>query len=542
MPNSAPESGIRLEEVTMNEATQRTGTRQLLIGLDAAEWELVSRWAAAGKLPNFRRLIEQGTRGILSSTAEQLPDTVWASLYTGTNPGKHEKYFYIQYDPRSGGLRHLTDDAIHQTPFWELLSQAGRRVGIVDLPKFPPSRRLNGFQVTNWGAHATRTAPASLPRELLAEVKARFGSHPVGDCDAVMDRPRALQGLRRRALEGIQLRGELNRWLMRERPWDLFFAAFSEPHCIGHHFWHWLDPTHPRYGEPDTHGLADTIEQVYCAIDREIGEMLALVGGDTLCMVFAAHGMGPIYHASWNLAEILDLLGYGRPSARRLANSAAASRTARVNPWRLLKMAIPGPVQYRIKAMLPQPIQEQLLFRWYTGGRRWAGCRAFAIPNNDSVGAIRVNVRGRDRHGLVGPGEEYQRICSEIADALQELTEPASGRPVVRRVTLTHTEFCGPFLDQLPDLTVLWDQSFRWEALHSPRFGTLRLRRQDGRSGSHSEHGFVLAIGPGVEARRELTGGSIYDIAPTVLQIARVPVPAEMDGRALALQRTPVPA
>jgi predicted AlkP superfamily phosphohydrolase/phosphomutase len=103
----------------------------------------------------------------------------------------------------------------------------------------------------------------------------------------------------------------------------------------------------------------------------------------------------------------------------------------------------------------------------------------------------------------------------------------------VRRVTLTHDEFRGPFLDQLPDLTVLWNQSFSWDSLHSPRFGTLRLRRQDGRSGSHTPHGFVLLAGQGVPAGVELTGRSIYDIAPTVLEAAGVPIPPDLDGTPL---------
>ena len=67
--------------------------RQLLIGLDAMEWDLVKRWAADGTLPTFQRLLQEGCHGELKTTAEQLPDTVWASTYTGTNPGKFEKYF-----------------------------------------------------------------------------------------------------------------------------------------------------------------------------------------------------------------------------------------------------------------------------------------------------------------------------------------------------------------------------------------------------------------------------------------------------------------
>jgi predicted AlkP superfamily phosphohydrolase/phosphomutase len=67
--------------------------RQLLIGVDAMEWDPVMRWAMQGALPTFRRLIEQGTRAELQTTSAQLPDTVWSSLCTGVNPAKLEMFF-----------------------------------------------------------------------------------------------------------------------------------------------------------------------------------------------------------------------------------------------------------------------------------------------------------------------------------------------------------------------------------------------------------------------------------------------------------------
>jgi predicted AlkP superfamily phosphohydrolase/phosphomutase len=132
--------------------------RQLLIGLDAMEWNLVERWAGEGKLPTFQRLLKEGLHGELKTTSAQLPDTVWASICTGTNPGKMEKYFYAQYDPSTGNLKNVPDDAIHGVPFWEYLSESGKRVSIVDVPKFPLSRRINGLHLTNWGARMIPTA------------------------------------------------------------------------------------------------------------------------------------------------------------------------------------------------------------------------------------------------------------------------------------------------------------------------------------------------------------------------------------------------
>jgi predicted AlkP superfamily phosphohydrolase/phosphomutase len=506
--------------------------RQLVIGVDAMEWSLVTRWSQAGKLPTLRRLLEGGASGELASPAAQLPDTVWSALCTGRNPAKLEKYFYVQYDAASLRLRYLPDSVLRQQPFWSYLGAAGMRVGVVDVPKIPLGGPVNGFQLTNYGAHATTAERRSAPESLLREVQSRWGRHPVGDCDAVTNTPKALGRLRRRLVEGVRCHGEVFRWLMQSRPWDVFVAAFSAPHCAGHHFWRFADPIHPDHPRHDPLELSGTLEEVYRAIDHEIAEMLAVVGPNTRCLVVAPHGMGPLCHASWNLPEILERLGYGRRVAT--GPTVARGRRARVNPWRILKMALPGPLQYRIKAMLPQRAQHQLLFRWYSGGARWTGCRAFAVPNNDSVGAIRISVRGRDSGGLIEPGQEYWRTCREIADALRELIDPITGRPVVRQASFTHEEFDGPFLDSLPDITILWEQSFAWRALHSPRVGTLHIPRQDARSGSHTAQGFVVAAGPGIPAGEPLKGGTVYDIAPTVLATAGVSVPSELDGRPLA--------
>jgi hypothetical protein len=121
--------------------------------------------------------------------------------------------------------------------------------------------------------------------------------------------------------------------------------------------------------------------------------------------------------------------------------------------------------------------------------------------------------------------------------------KPCGSSPILDRsgcrepVTLSQDEFHGPYVHQLPDLTVLWDQSFPWTSVQSPRFGTPRIPRQDGRSGSHTPYGLLLATEPGLPARLEIKGGSIYDVAPTVLSNAVVPIPADLHGRALLRHR-----
>jgi predicted AlkP superfamily phosphohydrolase/phosphomutase len=520
-------NGSKLSVPSISHRADRPG-RQLLIGLDAMEWSLVRQWGEAGTLPTFQRLIEQGARVELASTAAQLPDTVWSAIYSGMNPGHFAKYFYVQYDAITGDLKMMDDDSIGATPFWRYLADAGRRVCVLDVPKFPVSR-MEGVYLANWGTHATKTARASHPPALLDEINQRFGPHPVGECDAVDANPKALAKLRGRILDGVRVRGELYRFLMARENWDVFFAAFSEAHCGGHHFWQFLDSTHPHYDPTDRHGLRDTIQSLYQAIDREIGKMLDLAGPGTRCLVFSGHGMGPMWHASWNLQEILDLLGFGRIGAQPRVRD---TELAGINPWRFVKMAVPGKLQYAVKAMLPKAVQNELIFRWYAGPRKWAGCRAIALPNNDSVGAIRLLVNGRDRHGVIPPSD-YRQTCDEIAAALYALRDPATGREVTLQVSILHEEFDGPYKDGLPDLTVLWDQSFAWDEITSPVFGRLKIRMQDSRSGSHTPRGFLLARGYGESPGQDLGRATLYDIAPTVLSAAAVDQPGAMHGQPL---------
>ena len=208
---------------------------------------------------------------------------------------------------------------------------------------------------------------------------------------------------------------------------------------------------------------------------------------------------------------------------------------AGANPWRFVKRVLPGRIQYAIKALLPAAVQNELIFRWYAGPRDWAGCRAIAVPNNDSVGAIRLLVEGRDRYGVLAPAS-YDKTCDAIAHALSKLRDPVTGRKVVLRVSMLHKEFEGPHTDGLPDITVLWDQSFAWDQIESPELGRLKIRMQDSRSGSHTPHGFLLARGYGESAGQDLGRATLYDVAPTVLKAAGVEPLDAMRGRALFSQ------
>src|SRR4030095_6335445 len=60
--------------------------------------DLVRQWVGEGKLPNFKRLIDQGGLYDLGTTHSAESPTAGASFATGGNPGKHNIYAFLVRD------------------------------------------------------------------------------------------------------------------------------------------------------------------------------------------------------------------------------------------------------------------------------------------------------------------------------------------------------------------------------------------------------------------------------------------------------------
>jgi len=186
----------------------------------------------------------------------------------------------------------------------------------------------------------------------------------------------------------------------------------------------------------------------------------------------------------------------------------------------------------RMKQVLPERLWDSWT-RWVLGlGNTWPHSLAFAVPSDNS-GAIRINLKGREPHGLVEPGEPYRALCDELAQVFSALINPATGRRAVREVVQVRQRYHGDQIDELPDLLVRWTHDAAITALTSPRIGTVSGVLPDERTGAHMPDGFLLAAGEGLKVDCELEAANIMDVAPTILHLlGRRPSP-EMDGGVL---------
>ena len=75
--------------------------RLIVVGFDGQETRITERMMAEGQLPNFQKLADMGCYSRLRSTFPSITPVAWASFTTGTNPGKHNIFDFLDRDPRT---------------------------------------------------------------------------------------------------------------------------------------------------------------------------------------------------------------------------------------------------------------------------------------------------------------------------------------------------------------------------------------------------------------------------------------------------------
>jgi len=83
---------------TAGKPLRRTRERVFVIGFDGMDPTLVRKYMDEGKLPNLKKLSEQGAFAKLETTQPSESPTAWSSFATGVNPGKHNIYDFLVRD------------------------------------------------------------------------------------------------------------------------------------------------------------------------------------------------------------------------------------------------------------------------------------------------------------------------------------------------------------------------------------------------------------------------------------------------------------
>ena len=111
----------------------------VIIGLDGATWSVLDHLIALGKVPHIAQLVAQGTRFSLRSVTNQNSAAAWTSFATGVNPGKHGIYYFSEPILGTYQRRYLKGSDRAVSTFWQIASEANKRVCVINVPMSFPS-------------------------------------------------------------------------------------------------------------------------------------------------------------------------------------------------------------------------------------------------------------------------------------------------------------------------------------------------------------------------------------------------------------------
>jgi predicted AlkP superfamily phosphohydrolase/phosphomutase len=505
IPATTPETPTRLTAQPQ---------RVLIIGLDGATWDLLQPMFERGVTPNLKQLLDDGSRGVLTSVFPPVTAPAWSSMYTGVNPGKHGVYDFMRRVPGSYQVAPIDASYRDGKSIFRLVSEAGGQAFALNAPLSFPPEEVDGAIVPGLPTPGFSIAPASLAPDFLAAVPdyeafpasmRHFGGQTQQLYDVTPDyvdkTVRAFSFLNRR-FEG----------------WRLGFVHFQITDIAMHFAW----------------GDEKLLDEVYRTVDAGVGRILAELPEDTAVVVMSDHGHGPL-ESYLQLNEWLRSRGYLKFKRTPLSLAKGTAYRADFTPARIYRLAFRLGLGGAVRSAVHQRtnLVLDLLRRVFVSmdDVDWSRSKAYAVGN---VGQVYMNVRGREPQGILEPGPELERETERLRSELAALKQPDSGKPIAREVVRGSDLFKGGRVAEAPDL-LLVPYDFTCWAFAQNEFATSQwlTRPHDNRNGHHRMEGVIGVAGAGA-ARGVQIDASILDIASTVLSLLGVPLPSYLDGRVLS--------
>lgn len=277
--------------------------------------------------------------------------------------------------------------------------------------------------------------------------------------------------------------------------WRLLVAVFLFPDRIQHMLYRFSDTEHPNHDPELAARYGGGIADAYRDMDRIVGETMDRVPPGTRFLVVSDHG----FH-----------------SFRKQFN---------VNTWLAENGYLQAPEDPTGQRRLEDLFDP--LARFFTGVD-WSRSQAFAL----GLSGIYLNQQGREPQGVVAPGEEREALIERLTADLLAFHDPETGEPVVRSVHRREEIYEGPFVEEAPDLILGLEPGYRigWQSTLGGFPEAAITPNLDNWSGDHCSMEDTAGV---LVSNLPLREGALRDIAPTVLDLLGVSVPAEMDGISL---------
>jgi len=272
----------------------------------------------------------------------------------------------------------------------------------------------------------------------------------------------------------------------------LMVQVFEATDRIQHMFWRYLkDSGSPAKQLSKKKQVIDAIYHSYEAMDDFLGKLLPHLKEEDLLIIVSDHGFN------------------------------AFNRGFHLNTW------------LHKEGYLVLNDGKKISDKWYADVD-WSKSKAYG----QGLNGIFLNMKGREKFGIVTPGNEAEQIKEEIKKKLLNVTDGKAGKPVMKAVYKREELYKGPYTQNAPDVVVGYNLGYRvsWESAVNyigEELFSDNIRMWSG------DHAFTRHQVPGIfYSNRKIKEQqpSLMDISPTVLSAFGIKPLAFIDGRDLGVQ------
>jgi predicted AlkP superfamily phosphohydrolase/phosphomutase len=261
----------------------------------------------------------------------------------------------------------------------------------------------------------------------------------------------------------------------------LLFFYFSSSDLQSHMFWWDSDDKHPTRSGAQAKKYYGHVRRLYRRLDQVVGDILDRYGNRATVIVMSDHGFAN-FGMQFNLNSWLRATEFlGPPDCTSLLKDVDWSRTA-----------------------------------------------AYGL----GINGLYLNLKGRERDGIIEPGDEQEALLTELAGRLEAVTDD-NGQRVIRRVYRADRVYSGSATALAPDLIIGYARGYRasWATCLGDLTSDVLLPNDSAWSADHCADALEV---PGVLfCNRPLrrTTPRLVDLAPSILAEFGLAAPASMVGR-----------
>lgn len=263
----------------------------------------------------------------------------------------------------------------------------------------------------------------------------------------------------------------------------LLFFYFSSGDLQSHMFWWDSDAPHPTRSEEEAKKYFNHIKRLYQRLDQVVGDLLDRYGGRATIFVMSDHGFAN-FGRQFNLNSWLRDNGYlGPPHCTSIL----------------------------------QDVDWSLTYAYGLG-----------------INGLYLNLKGRERDGIVEPGDKQEELLVELQERLEATTD-INGERVIRRVYRADQVYAGDATALAPDLILGYSRGYRasWATCLGDLTPEVLLDNDQAWSADHCADALEV---PGVlfcNRPFRAAAPALVDLAPSILAEFGLDAPPQMVGKSI---------